>query len=55
MSTDHHEISVGWDFETLAFVWDPRTNAISAGSDRLASLSGPERSQSLANLRKRVR
>ncbi|WNG88514.1 hypothetical protein C6A87_004530 [Mycobacterium sp. ITM-2016-00317] len=54
MSTDHSAISVEWDFDTMAFVWDPRTNAISAGADRLANLSEPERSQSLANLRKRV-
>ncbi len=54
MSTDHSEISVEWGFDTLALVWDPRTNAISAGSDRLASLSESARSQSLAALRQRV-
>ncbi|QZT57905.1 hypothetical protein JN084_04650 [Mycolicibacterium austroafricanum] len=57
MNTDHSETprgSVEWDFPTLAFVWDPKSKAILAGSDRLASLTETDRSLSLAALHQRV-
>ncbi len=57
MNTDHSATprgSVEWDFPTLAIVWDPKTKAIIAGSDRLASFSETDRSQSLAALSQRV-
>lgn len=57
MNTDHSSTpggSVEWDFPTMAFVWDPKTKAIIAGSDRLASFSETDRSQSVAALHQRV-
>lgn len=44
----------GWDFGSLAQVWDVRTNAIIAGADRIDLLDDAERTHSLSEPRKRL-
>ncbi|WP_235732780.1 hypothetical protein [Mycolicibacterium septicum] len=52
MTTDR--TASGWDFESLAQVWDVRTNAIIAGADRIDLLDDAERADSLSELSERV-
>ena len=47
--------AIGWEFPTLAYVWDYRNGAILAGGDRLDALSEAERERSVAALTERVR
>lgn len=46
--------SVGWDFATLAHLWDAPSRAIVAGADKLEPLSVAERERSLAAPSQRV-
>ena len=47
--------AAGWNFANLAYLWDPRLQAITAGADRLEALPGADRDRSLAALAWRVR
>jgi len=47
--------AAGWDFSTLAGVWDYRTKAIIAGADRLEALSDADCTRALAALSERIR
>jgi len=47
--------SAGWDFATLAYLWDAPSRAIVAGADKLEPLTDAERERSLAALTQRVR
>lgn len=47
--------SAGWDFPTLAYLWDAPSRAIVAGSEKLEPLSDADREGSLAALSQRVR
>lgn len=47
--------STGWDFRTLALLWDWKSRAIITGADRLESLSDADRARSVTALSERVR
>lgn len=46
--------STGWDFPTLALVWDYKSRAIIAGADRLEALSATDRARSRTALSERI-
>jgi hypothetical protein len=46
--TTRKSMSGGWDFPTLAHVWDYKTKAIIAGADKLEALSAADRTRSVA-------
>ncbi|MGI9125751.1 MAG: hypothetical protein ACR2JM_13520 [Mycobacterium sp.] len=46
--------TIGWDFPTLAYVWEHRNGAIVAGGERLDALSGDDRQRCLTALHERV-
>jgi hypothetical protein len=48
------DMNTGWDFRTVAHLWDPRLGAIDAGADQLESLAETARAESLVALRDRV-